>query len=221
MSLQNRVKETLHKVFWESLEEQLSARCPDYTGIQLLQETREVQAQVQQLIIIAAVPLVTTGRCGSTSCGSPGFGARLKWVTKILLQGLSCTSHQEALEDSSDQVPEVSRTLSQLGYAAFTTNKRASPKGQRKSITDKGNAVRHVIEQQIHSFLSLFSSPDGQNSHKDFPKSLDPIQEELLEVGCRFGSVIHNRQVLGPYFSGIPKEVLLPDAETDIGMDSF
>ncbi|NXW04757.1 TCP11 protein, partial [Fregetta grallaria] len=157
---------------------------------------QEVQAQVNQLTIVAAVLLVTSGTCGSTLCGSPGFVARLKRVIKALLEALSCTRYEEALEDISDQVlQEVSRTLSQLGYAAFTTDKCASLKGQIKSIADKGNAVRRVVEQRIHSFLSLFISPDGQNSHKDLPKGLDPIQEELLEVGQRFGSVIHhNRQ---------------------------
>ncbi|KAM7082451.1 T-complex protein 11 homolog isoform 2-T2 [Ciconia maguari] len=166
---------------------------------------QEVQAQVNQLTIIAAVLLVTSGMCGSTLCGSPGY--------------------EEALEDISNQVlQEVSRTLSQLGYAAFTTDKCASLKGQIKSIADKGNAVRHVVAQRIHSFLSLFISPDGQKSQKDFPKGLDPIQEELLEVGRRFGSVIHhNRQVFGSYYSEILKKVLLPDTEpdSDVGMDSF
>lgn len=43
LSLQNRVKETLHKAFWDSLEEQLSASPPDCTqAIQLLQEMKEV-----------------------------------------------------------------------------------------------------------------------------------------------------------------------------------
>ncbi|KAK4809065.1 hypothetical protein QYF61_004001 [Mycteria americana] len=75
---------------------------------------------------------------------------------------------------------------------------------------------RQQAAQRIHSFLSLFISPDGQKSQKDFPKGLDPIQEELLEVGRRFGSVIHhNRQVFGPYYSAILKKALLPDAEPD------
>lgn len=52
---------------------------------------QEVQAQVNQLTIIAAVLLVTSGMCGSTLCGSPGIVARLKRVTKVLLEGLSCT----------------------------------------------------------------------------------------------------------------------------------
>lgn len=43
LSLENRVKETLHKAFWDNLEEQLSASPPDYTqAIQLLQEIKEV-----------------------------------------------------------------------------------------------------------------------------------------------------------------------------------
>ncbi|XP_035203186.1 T-complex protein 11 homolog isoform X2 [Oxyura jamaicensis] len=41
-SLENRVKETLHEAFWDSLKEQISANPPDYTqAIQLLQEIKE------------------------------------------------------------------------------------------------------------------------------------------------------------------------------------
>lgn len=45
---------------------------------------------MNQLMVIAAV-LVAWGTCGSPLCGSPGFVARLKWVTEVLLEGLSCT----------------------------------------------------------------------------------------------------------------------------------
>ncbi|XP_062451032.1 T-complex protein 11 homolog isoform X2 [Rhea pennata] len=184
---------------------------------------QEVQLQVNRLTIIAAVLLVTSSMCGSTLFGSPGFVARLKRVTKVLLEGLSCTRYEEALQDIGNQVlQEVSRTLSQLGYPAFTKDKCASLKGQIRSIADKDNAVRNVIEQRIHSFLSLFISPNGQSSLKDLPRGLDAIQEELLEVGHRFGSVIHhNRQVFGPYYSEILKKVLLPELEPDAGIDSF
>ncbi|NXA39605.1 TCP11 protein, partial [Eudromia elegans] len=155
-----------------------------------------VRSQVNQLVIIAAVLLVTGGMCGSTLFGSPGFVARLKRVTKVLLEGLPCTRYEEALRDVGDQVlQEVCRALSQLGCPAFGKDKCASLKGQISSIADKDNAVRRVVEQRIHSFLSLFISPNGQNSLKDLPKGLDAIQEELLDVGRRFGSVIHhNRQ---------------------------
>lgn len=44
---------------------------------------------MNQLTIIAAVLLVTSGVCGSTLFDSPGFIARLKLVTKVLLEGLS------------------------------------------------------------------------------------------------------------------------------------
>ncbi|KAM6398813.1 LOW QUALITY PROTEIN: T-complex protein 11 homolog [Rhynochetos jubatus] len=359
---------------------------------------QEAQAQVRQPTVVATVLLVAIGTCGSTLCGSPGFVARLKPVTKVLLEGLSCTRYEDTLEDISDQVlQEVSRTLSQLGHPAFT-DKRASLQGQIQSVTDKGNAVRRIIghnlglgcppwsaqdrprigaskaqhccsrvgaefsvwppptesaqekdawhfstaqkrservekvfpvgllrvgvrfggfdgcqvlqpsspataivrssypgesenkyleeeyvnplcprgdlerylsatschevavlrsaldgvrnlclttrvlckgrlsiyvfvfilllptEQRVHSFLSLFISSDGQDSPKDLPKGLDPIQEELLELGRRIGSVIHHKwQVFGPYYSGILRKLLLSDAEPDSagGTDSF
>ncbi|NWY06203.1 TCP11 protein, partial [Nothoprocta ornata] len=157
---------------------------------------QEVRSQVNQLVIVAAVLLVTSGTCGSTLFGSPGFVARLKRVTKVLLEGLSSTRCEEALHDVGDQVlQEVGRTLSQLGYPALAVDQRASLKGQISSIADENNAVRRVVEQRIHSFLSLFISPNGQNSPKDLPKGLEAIQEELLAVGRRFGTVVHhNRQ---------------------------
>ncbi|XP_031461596.1 T-complex protein 11 homolog isoform X2 [Phasianus colchicus] len=197
----------------------------EYPETLLLDQARlqEVQAQVNQLTIIAAVLLVTSGVCGNTLFGSPGFIDRLKLVTKVLLEGLPSIRYEEALQDISDQVlQEVSRTLSQLGYPAFASEKCTSLKGQIKSIADKGNAVRHIIKQRIHLFLSLFISPDGQNSQKDFPKGLDAIQEELQEVGRRFRSVTyHNRQVFGPFYSAILKKVLFPEAEPDSGRYSM
>ncbi|XP_030417181.1 T-complex protein 11 homolog isoform X2 [Gopherus evgoodei] len=163
---------------------------------------QEVQLQVNQLTIIAAVLLVTSSVCGSALLSSPGF--------------------REALLDISNHVhQEVSESLLQLGYPAFTSDKSASLKGQIRSIAEDDNAVRSVIEQRIHSFLSLHLSPSAQNSCS-LSKGLAPIQEELLEVGHRFGSMIHhNRQVYGPYYLAILKKVVLPGAEPKAGIDSF
>uniref|UniRef100_A0A8C4VIM5 T-complex 11 n=1 Tax=Gopherus evgoodei TaxID=1825980 RepID=A0A8C4VIM5_9SAUR len=169
---------------------------------------QEVQLQVNQLTIIAAVLLVTSSVCGSALLSSPGFVDRLKRVTKALLEGLPHTRFREALLDISNHVhQEVSESLLQLGYPAFTSDKSASLKGQIRSIAEDDNAVRSVIEQRIHSFLSLHLSPSAQNSCS-LSKGLAPIQEELLEVGHRFGSMIHhNRQVYGPYYLAILKKV--------------
>nr|XP_032648480.1 T-complex protein 11 X-linked protein 1-like isoform X2 [Chelonoidis abingdonii] len=163
---------------------------------------QEVQLQVNQLTIIAAVLLVSSSVCGSALFSSPGF--------------------REALLDISNHVhQEVSESLLQLGYPAFTSDKSASLKGQIRSIAEDDNAVRIVIEQRIYSFLSLHLSPSAQNSCS-LSKGLAPIQEELLEVGHRFGSVIHhNRQVYGPYYLAILKKVVLPGAEPEAGIDSF
>lgn len=49
-----------------------------------------LQMQVNQLAIIAAVILVSSSMYGNVS-SSPGCVARLKWVTKALLEGLPNT----------------------------------------------------------------------------------------------------------------------------------
>uniref|UniRef100_A0A8D0KXB5 Uncharacterized protein n=1 Tax=Strix occidentalis caurina TaxID=311401 RepID=A0A8D0KXB5_STROC len=160
---------------------------------------QEEQAQVNQFTIRAAVLLVTRAMCGSTFCGSPAFVARLKWVTKVLLEGA------------------LGRQQDSRSYPACTTATWASPKGQIKTITVKGNAVWHITGDGFTP-SSVFSFPPMNRILKRFPQGLDSIQEELLEVGCRFGSMIHHsRQVFGLYYSEILRKVLLPDA----GMDSF
>ncbi|KAM6044126.1 T-complex protein 11 homolog [Chlamydotis macqueenii] len=153
-------------------------------------------AQVNQLMVVAAVLLVTGGMCGSTLCGSPGFVGRLKWVTKALLEGLSCSRiwKRNALIHC---VPELILSTTSCHNAAVLKSSRFIPS-------------------------LAFSFPLMDRILGDFPKGLDPIQEELLEVRRRFGSVIHHtRQVFGPYCSGILQKMLLPDADPDSGMDSL
>ncbi|XP_075766552.1 T-complex protein 11 homolog isoform X3 [Pelodiscus sinensis] len=107
---------------------------------------QEIQLQVNQLTIIAAVLLVSSSVCGSTLFSSPVFVDRLKRVTKALLEGLPCTRFQEALLDISNHVHrEVSEALLQLDYPAFTSEKSSSLKGQIRSIAEKDNAVRSII----------------------------------------------------------------------------
>ncbi|XP_062997565.1 T-complex protein 11 homolog [Elgaria multicarinata webbii] len=193
----------------------------DYPETLLMDKARlhSLQVEVNQLAIIAAVLLVSSSTCGSNVFRSSlGCGDRLKQVTKTLLEGLPDTRLEDALLDISSQIhQEVNRTLLQLGYPALSTDKATSLKGQLGSLADKDNAVRILIEQRIQTFLRHYLCPSGQNS-KNLLQGLGPIQEELLEVGQRFGSLInHNRQVFGPYYSGILKKLLLQEGKSDIG----
>ncbi|XP_054836702.1 T-complex protein 11 homolog [Eublepharis macularius] len=195
----------------------------DYPETMLMDKDRlhTLQMQVNQLAIIAAVVLVSSNMTGNVS-SSPGCVDRLKWVTKALIEGLPSTRLEDALLDISNQIhQEVNSILLQLGYPALSNDKAASLKGQIMSIADKDNVVRMVIEQRIQTFLSHCVSPGGQNS-KNLPQGLVPIQEELLEVGQRFGSLTHhNRQVFGPYYSEILKKLLLPEGKNGGGIETY
>ncbi|XP_061488342.1 T-complex protein 11 homolog isoform X3 [Rhineura floridana] len=171
-----------------------------------------LQIEVNQLAMIAAVLLVSSSTCGSGVFSSPGCGDRLKRVTKALLEGLPDTRLDDVLMDISNQIhQEVNRILLQLGYPALSTDKASSLKGQLRSLAQKDNAVRILIEQRIQAFFRCCLYPGGQNSN-NLLQGLASIQEELLEVGQTFGSLIHhNRQVFGPYYSGILKKLLLPE----------
>ncbi|XP_060629088.2 T-complex protein 11 homolog [Anolis sagrei] len=170
-----------------------------------------LQKEVNQLAIIAAVLLVSNGTCGNGVFGSAGCGDRLKQITKALL-GAPGARLEDTLLDISGQIhQEVNRTLLQSGYPVLTGDKATLLKGQLRSLADKDNAVRILIEQRIKTFLRHCLCHGGRNC-TTLPQGLAPIQEELLEVGQRFSSLIHyNRQVFGPYYSGILKKVLLPE----------
>nr|XP_034979226.1 T-complex protein 11 homolog isoform X1 [Zootoca vivipara] len=195
----------------------------EYPETMLMDKARldALQMKVNQLAIIAAVLLVSSSTCGSGVFSSPGCGDRLKRVIKALLEGLPDTRLEDVLMDISNQMhEEVNSILLQLGYPVLSTDKAASLKGQLRSLAEKDNAVRILIEQRIQTFLRLCLYPGGQNA-KNLPQGLAPIQEELLEVGQRFGSLIHhNRQVFGPYYSGILKKLLLPEGKSEAGTDS-
>uniref|UniRef100_A0ABM5G777 T-complex protein 11 homolog isoform X1 n=2 Tax=Pogona vitticeps TaxID=103695 RepID=A0ABM5G777_9SAUR len=192
----------------------------DYPETVLMDKARlhALQAEVSQLTIIAAVLLVSNSTCGSRVFSTAGYGDRLKQITKALLVGVPDTRLEDALLDISNQIhQEINRILHQLGYPALTADNSAVLKGQLKSLVDKDNAVRILIEQRIQTFLRHCLAPGGKIS-KNLPHGLAPIQEELLDVGQRFGNLInHNRQVFGPYYSGILKKLLLPQGMANPG----
>ncbi|XP_042321191.1 T-complex protein 11 homolog [Sceloporus undulatus] len=189
----------------------------DYPETMMMDKARlhALQMEVNQLAIIAAVLLVSNSTCGNGAFSSAGCGDRLKLVTKALLEGHPGARLEDALLDISSQIhQEVNRTLLQLGYPALTADKATLLKGQLRSLADKDNAVRNLIEQRIETFLRHCLSHGGKNS-ASLLQGLAPIQEELLEVGRRFSSLIHyNRQVFGPYYSGILKKLLLQEEKS-------
>ncbi|KAF7253254.1 hypothetical protein EYD10_01526 [Varanus komodoensis] len=120
----------------------------DYPETLLMDKARlhALQVKVNHLAVIAAVLLVSSSTCGSNIFSLPGYGDRLKRVTKALLEGLPDARLEDALLDISNQIhQEVNRILLQLGYPALSTDKSASLKGQLRSLADKDNALRLLI----------------------------------------------------------------------------
>ncbi|KAH0618816.1 hypothetical protein JD844_018303 [Phrynosoma platyrhinos] len=195
----------------------------EYPETMMMDQARlhALQMEVNRLAIIAAVLLVSNSTCDSGVFGSAGCGDRLKRITKALLEGDPGARLEDSLLDISNQIhQEVNRTLLQSGHPILTADKASLLKGQLRSLADKDNAVRILIEQRIETFLRHCLSHGGKNC-TSLPQGLAPIQEELLEVGQRFSSLInYNRQVFGPYYSGILRKLLLPEENSDTGTSS-
>ncbi|XP_069489584.1 T-complex protein 11 homolog isoform X2 [Ambystoma mexicanum] len=185
---------------------------------------QEIQANVVQLGVIAAILLVTGSVCGSAVFSCEAFVDRLKRVAKVLLEGLDlrCSRLDEVLQDIGEQVQqEVGRTLHKLGYSSWSNDKAASLKGQIAGIAEEGNPVRTITDHRIMSFLESCLSPMNQKSAPSPAGGLALIAEELKAVSRQLVAVIHhNRLVYGPYYSRILKKLLLPETEAETSIDS-
>ncbi|EHB06964.1 T-complex protein 11-like protein, partial [Heterocephalus glaber] len=146
----------------------------------------ELEAQLQQLTILASVLLVASSFSGSVLCGSPQFVDKLKCLTKALL------------EEFNPRTEDAMQTLSE----------------QLQNITKKENCVRSVIGQRIHLFLKCCLLLGVQHSLLDLSGGLTFIEAELAELGQKFINLTHhNQQVFGPYYTKILK-TLIPPAQT-------
>ncbi|XP_023578216.1 T-complex protein 11 homolog isoform X2 [Octodon degus] len=183
---------------------------------------RELEAQLQQLTVLASVLLVASSFSGSVLCGSPQFVDKMKRLTKALMEEFK-PKPEDAMQTLSEQVSqEIHQSLKNMGLAALSSDSTASLIRQLQNIAKKENCVRTVIDQRIHLFLKCCLLLGVQRSLLDLPGGLTLIEPELAELGQKFINLTHhNQQVFGPYYTEILKTLIPPGQELKTNVEAL
>ncbi|XP_064423308.1 T-complex protein 11-like protein 1 isoform X2 [Latimeria chalumnae] len=122
---------------------------------------QEMQIELDQLTITAAVLLVIYNIAGSVLSGLPGFMDKLKNIIKPLLTGMASPSFSldEALATLSEKIcEEVKNCLSQHGFTPFSADKEQGLKGQIMAVAKPDNSIRKVLALTQLKSLPVMSS---------------------------------------------------------------
>ncbi|XP_078405589.1 T-complex protein 11-like protein 1 isoform X1 [Cetorhinus maximus] len=172
---------------------------------------KEMQRELNQLTVTAAVLLVIYNMTGAAISGLSGFLDRLKRVIKVLLTGMHTHSFHlaEAMVSMSEQLcVEVNNCLSQHGFSLLTTEKETVLKGQIQAISSSDNSVRKLIDVRIQTFLKMHLTSSNPKSVA-VPGGLGPVRSELEEITIKFLHLVnYNKLVFSPYYDTILTKVL-------------
>ncbi|XP_019594275.2 T-complex protein 11 homolog [Rhinolophus sinicus] len=172
---------------------------------------QELESQLRQLTVLAAVLLVASSFSGSVLFGSPQFVDKLKRIAKAHMEEFNSRPEEAMLTVSEQVSQEIHQSLKSMGLAALSSDNTASLIGQLRSIAKEENCVRSVIDQRIHLFLKCCLVLGVQRSLLDLPGGLTLIEAELAELGQKFVNLKHhNQQVFGPYYTEILKTLIPP-----------
>ncbi|XP_072322389.1 T-complex protein 11-like protein 1 isoform X2 [Scyliorhinus torazame] len=167
---------------------------------------KEMQQELNQLTIIAAVLLVIYNMTGAAISGLSGFLGRLKRIIKVLLTGMHTLSFNlaEAMVSMSEQIcVEVNNCLSQHGFSLLIPEKETVLKGQIQAISRSDNSVRKLIDVRIQTFLKMHLVSCNPKSVA-VPGGLGPVRSELEEITIKFLHLVnYNKLVFSPYYDTI------------------
>ncbi|XP_058016629.1 T-complex protein 11-like protein 1 [Ahaetulla prasina] len=173
---------------------------------------QEMQLELDQLILIGAILLVTFNASGTALSDLPAFTNELKMAIQVLLTGLHLPSFNldETLAVVSEKIcAEVNSCLSQHGFTPFTSEKVIVLKGQIQALANPDNAVCKLIDSRIQLFLENYLACGHQKSLPPVLGGLGPIQRELEEIAIKYIRLVdYNKLVFSPYYDAILSKIL-------------
>ncbi|XP_034019388.1 T-complex protein 11-like protein 2 [Thalassophryne amazonica] len=183
---------------------------------------QEIHWQLQHCQTVNAVLLIVYSTVGGPIQGLSSLSDRLKRTTSVLLDGMHKPDFnlEEALENTSAQIcSELNKSLTERNYPALTPELQATLTGQIRSITQKDNPIRTVVEDRVQQyFMALLSDPKTQARLEEIPPGLTAIKPELASVGAKFISLInYNKIVYGPFYTDIIRKLLFGPPEANCG----
>uniref|UniRef100_A0AAV2L372 non-specific serine/threonine protein kinase n=1 Tax=Knipowitschia caucasica TaxID=637954 RepID=A0AAV2L372_KNICA len=163
----------------------------------------EMQQEVEHLVLQSSILLIVYTTTGEAISGLPGLMDTLKTTVNVMLADMhsSTFSAQDALSSIGEKLcVELNDCLSQHGYSQYSTDTKATLKGQINAAILPDNAVRKLIESRVHSYLLTSLESTQQPTQSALPGGLAPVGKELRELAVRFSLVL---------FEGMASQVLI------------
>lgn len=174
---------------------------------------QELTEKLNQLKMIACLSLITNNMVGAVTEGLPELANRLKRISAVLLEGMNKETFnlKEALNSIGVQTcAEVNKALKERGSPTLNAEVQANLVGQFSSLEEKGNPVCTLMDKRIQMYMkSLLCLPSNPKSMPPVPGGLGVIQQELEVLGCQYANIVnHNKQVYGPFYANIFRQLL-------------
>ncbi|XP_071415147.1 T-complex protein 11-like protein 1 isoform X2 [Pithys albifrons albifrons] len=189
----------------------------------LMDQTRflEIQLELEQLLLVGTVLLVTFSAAGSALVDVPGFAEKIKTIVKVLLMGMHLPSFnlKESLAAIGEKVcAEVNSCLSQHGFTPFSAEREAVLKGQIQAVASLDNPICRLIDSRIQKFLENYLASSHQKTLPAVPGGLGPIQRELEEVAAKYVRLVnYNKMVFSPYYDAVLGKILTKEECQPVG----
>ncbi|NXD43472.1 T11L1 protein, partial [Copsychus sechellarum] len=189
----------------------------------LMDQTRflEMQLELEQLLVVGTVLLVTFSAAGPALVDVPGFAEKIKTIVKVLLTGMHLPSFnlKESLASVGEKVcAEVNSCLSQHGFTLFSAEREAVLKGQIQAVASPDNSICKLIDSRIQKFLENYLATSHQKSLPAIPGGLGPIQRELEEIAAKYIRLVnYNRMVFSPYYDAVLAKILTKEESQIVG----
>uniref|UniRef100_A0A8D0KY19 T-complex 11 like 1 n=1 Tax=Strix occidentalis caurina TaxID=311401 RepID=A0A8D0KY19_STROC len=189
----------------------------------LMDQTRfqEIQLELEQLLLIGTVLLVTFSAAGSALVDVPGFAEKIKTIVKVLLSGTHLPSFnlKESLATIGEKVcAEVNSCLSQHGFTPFSAERETVLKGQIQAVASPDNTICKLIDSRIQKFLENYLASSHQKSLPAIPGGLGPIQRELEEIAVKYVRLVnYNKMVFSPYYDAVLGKILTKEESQLVG----
>ncbi|XP_055508930.1 T-complex protein 11-like protein 2 [Leucoraja erinacea] len=179
---------------------------------------QKLQQRLNEQRLVAYLMLIICNIGGATLSSLPDFCDKVKRVIMVLLEGMNDKNFnlEETLKTISVKVcSEISQALVERGYPELNNENQGNLTGQICNIKEEGNPVRTLINNRIELYMKNMLSVENQQKSIPVPGGLEPIQAELEEIGSQYVCIVkYNRQVYGPFYSGILRKLLFSNLTT-------
>lgn len=191
-------------LIWDDSKQEL------YPETLLMDQNRfdSLKEKVTLFTFLGSIFLIIFANIGSSIQQLDDFKQQLKTHLILILEDKDVEDISIKLDSCSLQVvKEVESCLKEHGLPPATETKMEAMKLQIKSLNEKDNRIRQIVQRRVLEFVEGVSLSNSA-SPIQIPTGLSILQQELASLTGSFMRLIaHNKAVFGEYYSEIISKI--------------